>query len=221
MTIAETHTFLDFINSKEQSAYFSHEEYDMCLHRGQMIYFSAKYDEYGLTQKVHDGLAFFKKPYDFTTGTSTNGIVTTPTDYLYFRGAYTIVTDPVLNQPVNRKLQILNEDEIVDALNSQLRPVSLNRPIALIVGKGQLQLYPQQAQTGRVFYFEVPPKPFFKYTLGGTDNRVVTQDVANSVDLLWNETDVTKVIFASLPFMGINMDEEKFMQYFEMKKDAP
>ncbi len=103
---------------------------------------------------------------------------------------------------------------MVNALNSQLRPVSMTYPL-LVQGASKFVLYPQIPQAGEINYLITPVAPVFGYTQVG---RVVTYDPATSVQLLWDDTRINDVILNSLSYIGINLDEDKIVSFSEAKQ---
>ena len=232
MTIDKIHDIILFLVNKEQIGYFSPEEIDMMLDRESLGHFNDLYNNYktwspgrpvpvvgyGESQRINDALAPFKAKYDFTTS-GLSGVVTLPTDYMYLISLRTSRYNSSLGRTVNIQPRVLNEEELVMALESQVDPVSLDGPVAImnapVTGARKIQLFPDTVtHTGSVYYFKRPAAPKFAYTQSG---RVITYDSGNSVQLEWSDTEVNAIISKVLAPLGLNMSAQDISQYAELK----
>lgn len=213
MTIEKFVKFIQFILDKEMAGWHSPEEICLSADLAQMDYFNECFADYGTSQKLHDHLSPFKAKYPFTNSDTPGGIITLPSTYQHLLNAYTVTFSNTTGQSL-RKVQLINEDEYIDALNSQLRPVSASRPIGIMNGKGKIQLEPQVPQAGFCNYLRKPLAPVYNYTLVG---RTITYNPTGSVDLEWNDTAINKVIYKTMEHLGVNLDDEKVVQYANMK----
>ncbi len=151
MDLNEAYTLLNFYINKSQGGWYSPEELTLIVDRAQKTLYNTYYTKYSTSQRLDDALAPFKVDYQFTNITSPNGLITTPEDYLDLLGIYTIVTG---SDNITRKkpVEVVNEEELVYRLNSQVVPVTVNQPIAVIKEDWKIQLYPEQAQAAVVMY---------------------------------------------------------------------
>lgn len=212
MTIDIVHSWINFITNKAQGSYFSPQEIDDALDRAQMKYFNEQYAQYALAQKIQDSLSPFKAIYTFLTSDSPAGLVTAPSTYQYLLGGHIIIVDGAHNR--YRSLKVLSEDELGYRLDSQLRPVSLTRPVATIAGPREIQLYPKQPMAGELFYLRRPLAPVFAFTQAG---RVITYDDSTSVQLEWAESELSEIIIRALEFLGVSIGDQGLLQYSDAK----
>ncbi len=214
MDLFEIHNRLFFLANKEQN-FWTREEIDMNLHMAQMWKFNDSLPNYAVDQKVQEALAPFKVTHTFTTGDTPNGLITFDvSQYLHFLGLYTQFYDNRAGRVDYNPVRIVNEDELGGRLKSQLKPVTLQKPIATVTGLGKYQLYPQSPNTGKAFYLEAPVAPVFVYTQAG---RVQTYDPGASTQMVWNETCINEIIMKALQLLGVNIQDGKLVNYTEQK----
>jgi len=215
MALDADYKFLNFWVNKEQGAYFSFEELDLIVDRAQMSLYNDYYNKFGASQRLNDALAPFKKEFIFTQATCPDGLILLPDEYQNLLSVHTIVQDARTGLPVNRPVPILNEDEKVARDNSQIYPPSLWDPYGMITVNWDIQLYPQSAMAGKVFYLRRPQAPFYAYYI--VSGRVPVYDPVNSVQLEWAEKDKDSILIKALSYLGINISEQDIIQYAEMK----
>jgi len=231
MNIKEIHDIVYFYLNKSQQGFISHEEIDSVLDRASLSLFNKYHANpmvytipgrkenfgYGDSQRMDDALAPFKKSYTFTNGDTPGGVVTLPNDYMHLIGLYTTQYVGTLGRNVVNPVQVLAEDELIERLESQILPVGLFDPICIMNADKKIQLFPEQAQSGKVYYFKRPAVPKFSYTQSG---RTVTYDANTSVQLEWNEADINNVIMQALSYYGLNLQANEVIQFAELQKQA-
>lgn len=215
LTLDQIHTFFNFLVNKEQGGWFSPEQIDSALDFGQMQLFNQYYDQFGTSQRLNDSLAPFKKNFQFTNITSPTGLVTMPDDYSHLLNLYTVIQDGS-GRVQNRPVPILNEDEKVARDNSQIYPPTVTDPYGILVANWDVQLFPQVAQAGWVYYLRRPVAPSFSYEING---RQVVYLPNSSTQLEWAEKDVLTVIVTALNFAGLNLSEADILQWSQQKVD--
>jgi len=213
MNLEESYTFLNFWLNKTFGYYYSPEELDLIVDRGSLKLFSTLYPQYATSQRIKDALSPFRETYTFGYPDSLNGLVTIPSDrnflhtldisISYYISAHSVTKQVAINLP--------NEDERADRLNSQVDPVTATSPIGEMVGFGSVQLYPQVQYTGKYTFLRRPAKPYFAYTL--ISGRVITYDPANSVQLEWAEDWQNQVLINALDSVGINISAGDISQW--------
>jgi hypothetical protein len=228
MTIKEVHDWIAFVTRKHQSGYHSHEQIDSALDRAQMDLFIDLYGNdkqyqagrpvpptvYGETIFIHHALEPFKEKYSFTTMVSPGGLLTMPSTCQIILALSTTVFNNTLNRNTTRKVEVLNEEELITRLESQVAPVSLYDPIALVNKENKIQLYPEQPQQGIVYYLRRPLAPKYSYSISG---RVETFDAGTSVDLEWKEIFINRVVAKALVYLGINLSDGEVLQFGDAK----
>ncbi len=214
MTLKEIHDFILFMLDKEINGFATSEEIDMALDWGSMAAFNQYVAYYAETQKFQDALAPFKKPFSFTNSTSIAGKVILPDDYLRLLSVSLLKYDNDLQKNLMTEIEVLNDDELVERLRSQLKPVNENNPVIQWIGKGKFQIYPKTMNVGEGWYLKRPDKPKLEYYQSG---REVTYDEFYSTELEWGEGEVTNVIYRALQFLGVNLSSEQMIQYTQLK----
>lgn len=225
MDINVTHDTINFYLNKDQNVYLSHEEIDEVLDRAQIALFNQYHtnpklpaqtqsDTYGESQRIDDALSPFKELYTFAPVNTPAGVITLPAGYQHLISLYTTVYNSTLGRNVYSGVQVLNEEELIERLESQIIPVSSGDPVAIMNKQNKIQLFPPTGATGGVYYFRRPLKPVFAYTQSG---RTVTYDDANSVDLEWKDIDVNNIISIALSYFGIHMSAMDVIQFAQAK----
>lgn len=237
MTIKDVHDFILFSLNKEQNAYISHEEIDMVLDRAQMTQFNEYYGNprayrpdkqealiaYGATQKINDALSPFKATYAFASTDTPGGVLTLPSNYMYLISLYTTYYSSGLARTIYNPVAVLNEEELIYRLESQVIPVTTDDPICIMNSGNLIQLFPETGQTGKLFYFRRPAVPKFGYTSSGrsiTYNSAVynsTTAPTGSIQLEWREADITNIIIKALSYYGLSISNNDVIQFAENK----
>lgn len=228
MDIKVIHDTILYYLNKDQTGYVTHAEIDQVLDKAQLALFNQYHTNpklpsqaqaalYGESQRIDDALSKFKSKYTFVNGTSPSGIVTLPSDYMHLLSLYTTVYNSQLGRNVYSGVQVLSEEELIDRLESQVIPVSLEDPIAIMNSQNRIQLFPEQGQTGGVYYLRRPVAPVFAYTQSG---RTVTYNQGGSTQLEWRDFDINNIISIALSYYGLNLSAAEVMQFAEVKQQT-
>lgn len=226
MNINDIHNVILFYINKEQQGYITHEEIDTVLDRAQMILFDqyhtnpkipakAQAELYGESQRIDDALSPFKDKYTFIGADTPSGIISLPTNYIHLIALYTTTYNSQLGRNVYSAVQVLSEEELIERLESQVIPVSSEDPVAIMNSQNKIQLFPEVASTGAVYYFRRPAVPKFGYVQVG---RNVTYNPITSTQLEWRETDINNIIITALQFYGINLSYPELVQFAATKE---
>lgn len=213
------HEWLNFETNKKLGTYFTPEENDAALERGQMDEFNALKDQYADDESIQDSLSVFKgtPPYQFTNSTSPAGVVTVPAEYIFLLGIQVNVIDSSGNVRY-KGVELMKEDELALKLDSQLRPVTVQSPIARKIGENTIQLYPEVPQAGFIYYLFKPPTPKFVYTQVG---RVITYDPVNSIQMLWDDATIMAVMIRALQYLGVSVEDGDLTKFAQAKIQNP
>lgn len=228
MTIDKIHDVILFYINKAQQGFVTHDEIDVVLDRAQLSLFNKYHANpklyslpgekgsfgWGDSQRMDDALAPFKAQYTFTNSDTPGGVITLPTNYMHMIAVSTTQYVSALGRNVTNAVQILNEEELVERLESQVLPVSLDEPICIMNSQRRIQLFPEQPQSGKVYYFKRPAVPKFSYTQSG---RTITYDPLTSTQLEWNPADINNVIIEALAYYGLNLNSAEVMQFAQAK----
>jgi hypothetical protein len=226
MNINDVHkTILYFVN-KEQNAFITPAEIDLVLDKAQLVLFNQYHTNpklpsnvqaknYGDSQRIDDALSAFKSKYTFTSLTSPSGVVTLPADYMHLISLFTTVYNAQLGRNVYSSVQVMNEEELIERLESQVIPVTADDPIAIMNSQNRIQLFPEAPATGGVYYFKRPAVPVFGYTQSG---RTITYNPLTSTQLEWRDADIMNIIVIALSYYGLNMSSEMIAQFANVKE---
>ena len=213
--INDIYELMRFIIKKERGQFISIQEAMETLDSCQLDIFENLFADYEKTQRIHDGLRPFRKVQQFVA--SITGQVPFQDDYMHFTGnANTIVGSTLY------KIKWTNDDEWADATRSQLRAPSSTMAIAKDLGKddlvnntGGFQIFPFAALSGQYDYLRRPATPVLAYTQTG---RTITYDAGSSTQLEWTDIYINSIMFAALSYWGVDIDNDKLIQYAEMQK---
>lgn len=214
MDLNDLYTRLNFYINKAQGGWYSPEELTEMVDTAQHILFNSYYDKYATSQRLNDALAPFKTDYQFTLVATPDGLITPPANYRRLLALYTVVTGAD-NVTRKRPVEIINEEELAIRLNSQVVPVTVNDPIAVLKSDWNIQLYPDDPAAGVLTYLRQPVKPFYDYSV--VSGRVIVYDQAGSTQLEWSDNDCQMIIQLALNGLGINLSEADILQYSEQK----
>lgn len=217
MTIQEIHNFILLLLNKHNTGYVTPEEIDSVLDRAQMWYFNklvGNIEEYqpgrpiarvayGMTSTIHDHLAPFKGIS--TSASNSSGVVSLPSDYMYV----------ISVRKNSSSVPIISEDELGIRLESYIFAPSSTEPVALISGKGQVKLYPEEVHSSlSIDYLSRPAKPVFGYTQSG---RTITYNSGTSTQMEWNEPALNAIIMRAVQYLGVNLEDQLAISYSEGK----
>lgn len=215
MTLDKAYDLLNFLINKFQGGWYSPPELDLIVDRAQMSLFNTYYLEYSTSQRLNDALGPFKRSLVFTNGDTPVGLYTVPGDYMHLLSLHTIVMISGVVPVQNRAVPILNEDEKVFRDNSQIIPVTVIDPYAVMVQGRNIQFYPAIPQAGVLYYLSRPAAPVFGYTV--ISGRVIVYDSLTSTQLQWADNDVLSIMVKALNILGINLSEQDVLQWSENK----
>jgi hypothetical protein len=211
-TLDDIYRFVEFLERKERGVFTTYAEKDRLFDACQLELYEEYYEKYGTDDAITEALNPFKVDYQFTS--AADGTVTLPTVSMHLFPNVFTVTGSTVN-PV----KFLGEDEWVEAIDGQLRPVSVSRPIAREYGNG-FKLYPETTQSGKVTYLRRPNAPVYGYTQGGTANRTITYNSSTSTQLEWGDVEINKIIAKVLGYLGVSLSEPDMTQFgFVKDKD--
>lgn len=207
--ISDIYSLVNYITRTQRGVFIAPSEFNESLTAAQLelfqYYWSLFYEQ---DQQLHDALQPFKVlRYQFASDAS--GLVTFPSNYIHlFFGVFSIYGSTIC--PV----QFLDNEQIADAIDNQLRPISLSNPIAEMSSSG-FQMYPMSSQIGFYSYLRLPNQPVYAYT---QVNRTITYDAANSTQLEFTDVYVNNIVSRALKYFGINMGEQDIEQFAQLQQ---
>jgi hypothetical protein len=228
MDLKVIHDTIQFYLNKAQNEFISHGEIDLVLDRAQLAQFNDYYNNhkvyrpdnqvpvigYGENQRINDALSPFKATYAFVNADTPGGIVSLPSNYMFLIALSTTQYVNSLGRNVTNPVSVLNEEEMIYRLESQVLPVTIDDPICIMNASNKIQLFPDVPQSGKVYYFRRPVAPNYVFSLSG---RTETYNQAGSTQLEWREADVNNIISKALSYYGLNVSSQEIMQFAQVK----
>ncbi len=215
MNINEVFNILNFWIAKERGAYYTIEELQEICDVGQLAYYSDEKPKYATSTLVKEILSPFKCKYNFTPADTISGYIVVPSNVDYLDLLDVQIQYQISNRIIYVPVEMINEDERADRLNSQIDPVTITSPLGEMDIPRYIKLYPTAGYTGTVTYFKRPIKPVMVYTV--ISGRNIVYDNANSTQLEWRDTEITHVIIKSLESLGINLSAADVSQFAAIK----
>lgn len=215
MNINDVFNILNFWIAKERGAYYTIPELEDLTDIGQLAYYSDEKPKYATSQLVKEILSPFKRKYDFTPSTTISGYIVIPSNVDYLDLLAVQIEYQISNRTIYAPVEMVNEDEKADRLNSQIDPVTITSPIGEMDIPRFIRLYPTAGYTGTATYFKRPVKPVFGYSV--ISGRVIVYNPLTSTQLEWRDTEITKVILKSLESIGINLSDQQVQQFAQIK----
>lgn len=165
---------------KSRNGFYPISQFNLDVYRAVKDAFNTYWEAgYSSTESLHDALSPFKVKKVFTPADTPSGQVSYPADFARLLSASVYRFDNAKGLNRKKMVRLVNEDERDSALESQVRPVTLDSPVA--VGNATImQLYPEQAMSGELVYLRLPKAPLYAYTLSG---RTQVYDNVNSVQV--------------------------------------
>lgn len=202
-----------FINKYTGSWYTISELEDLC-DSGQLALYSDYKQKYATSQLVKDALSPFRAKYDFLPINTVSGYIVVPSNSNYLDLLAVQIEYTISNRTFYFPVEMVNEDELANRLNSQTNPVTVTSPIGEQTAPRYFRLYPLSGYTGTVTYFRRPVKPVFVYTT--ISQRVIVYDAVNSIQLEWRDTEIIPLCIKALKSIGINLSAQEISQFAQV-----
>jgi len=216
VNLEDCYKYLNFWIDKDQGVFYTPEELDLIVDRGQMTLYSNLQPRYATSQRIKDSLSPFRATYAFDPSTTVSGYISIPSNLNYLDLLDVRITYTISGRGVRYVgVAMVNEDERSDRLNSQIDPVTVTSPIGEMTAPGFIRLWPTEANTGVVTFLRRPVAPYFAHTI--ISGRVIVYDPINSIQLEWSEKDQNMVLILALQSIGINTSEQDIMAWSEKK----
>lgn len=219
MTLEDVFNRLNFFINKYTGAWFTPTELEDLCDSGQLALYSDYKPKYATSQLVKDALSPFRATFNFTPADMISGFVIVPPDSDYLdlldiQIIFNISGRGIGYYPVD----LINEDERANRLNSQIDPVTVTSPVGEQFAPRYFMLYPTGNQyTGKVTYFKRPQRPVYGYDL--ISGRIPVYNPATSTQLLWRDSEITPLILKALQIAGINLEAADLTQFSMAKTE--
>lgn len=195
-------------------AYYTVAQLQSLIDLGQMALYTDYKAKYATSQLVKDALSPFRAVYNFTTQVS--GYVIVP-DSTYLDLLDIQIYFQISSRTVYYPVQLINEDERANRLNSQLNPVTVTSPIGEQTAPRTFRLYPAGTYNGNVTYLKRPVAPVFGYNV--ISGRVIMYDASTSTQLQWRDTEYSSILLKALDSLGINLTSADVAGWAKTKTD--
>lgn len=215
MGIDQVFDRLNFYINKFTGSWYTIPELEDLTDAGSIAIYSDFKPKYATSQLIKDALSPFRKFWDFTPSDTVSGIIVVPLDRDYLDLLDIQIEFGISNRTIFYAVDLINEDERANRLNSQIDPVTVTSPIAEQLAPRYFRMYPLSGYTGRVTFFSRPVKPVFGYNI--VSGRIIVYNPFTSTQLQWRDTEINQVILKSLEIAGINLSAGDLAQFAEQK----
>jgi hypothetical protein len=224
-SIDDYHRMILFIENKQQVAFHTPAQIDDALNRSSIALFWKYAPLDGVQEEARSAMDPFRNVFQVTPNNSPLGLVSLPSglgptssqNYARLSSAvavsYNNTINPTTGFPYGTQywdIDFVNDDERAKRLMSQLKPVTIARPIAQTVGNGMIQLYPQLPNTAIFTYLGLPVACFASYSQVG---RVLTYQQNTSIQMQWNDSFFNELINGALIYLGLNLDDQAVVEF--------
>jgi len=232
INVDELKQFLDYITNKEQSGNTMNPvQYNMLLRRGMEDQYSWLYGSYQSyledhpypkvayeqTQLVKDFLRIFKETESISVDAQGKMII--PDNYNHYTNIDFLYKK---NNPTTKKVdikrigvEIIDDDKFTGRIN---HPIKIVRKDRLVIGNFHntyVEYYPNDIASVDFTYLRNPVAPLWAYTIV---SDVAIYDPGNSVQIELPVMLTNQLARIILSYIGINMREEKVVNYAETIK---
>lgn len=215
MNLQDVFNELNFYINQFTGSWFTIPELENLTDIGQMAVYSDFKPKYAASQLVKDAMSPFRSSYNFTTQVS--GYVIVP-DTTYLDLLDIQIYFQISNRTVYYPIQLVNEDERANKLNSQLNPVTVTSPIGEQTAPRTFRLYPASAYNGNVTYLRRPIKPVFGYSV--ISGRVIVYNPNTSTQLEWRDSEIDLIIIKAVKAAGYNLGAKEVQAWAEAQSQG-
>jgi len=229
MNVDELYKWVNFVSNKEQAGQVSPEEFNLALKVINIDLFKEKYglpeqyvpgqplpaQAWQVTQKITDDLSFLLPSIPII---KLNGFFQRPSDYLAFssaRAIYTYNAGCKVEKDEGTGIEIITDSEINTRLKNSIVGPEKDFPIGNFYAQG-IRVWPELVDVIMLTYLREPRTPFRAYNIV---NDVDVYDAANSVQIEWNVTLHNDFAIRMLFYYGINLSEDKLIEFTNYRKN--
>lgn len=223
MTIDEAYQFISFVANKEQQGYVTPSQFNIIAPIAQMSVVNKRLDGIRLPKAeriapdVHQRMIEDLRPIFTSVETTPGGgvrvnNVTYPADALYIHSLNTNIDPSSINE-----LVIVSIDEYTKLERNQVKPASLEYPMAIINGSN-INIRPVETFISiRTYYFRKPLTPIWNYTM--SNDRAVYAATGgligdgNSRDFELNPLLHMEICAKILQMVGCNLSLDRVINY--------
>lgn len=220
------------VAKKQQRGYLSFDEFTRIVNHVQELYFVELYSNpktyqagrpiapmtAGQSQMVLDALNPFNKSVIATVDSL--GVMALPNDYRHHIATYGITPELIdtceeLDRGIIRmsEIPIRRKNEVAGRLQSKKFAPTIQRPI-MVQYESHYQFYPHNIQKVEFNYYRNPTPCKLAYT---KVNNMQVYNPALTVELEWQEEQQRLLVGKVLSFVAMLTDEDKLLQFGEMK----
>lgn len=214
MTIDQAYLLVQYAVSKNiQQGYVSPDDFNNAINMAQgsyLDYLLGQYQKYmpgrpsspvtfSETQRIRTSLA--PLIYGTVLNIDATGLSPFPSDFEQVDSMWSLYNI--------YRIRFTQQDSLWSKYRSTIDPVESN-PLYLLKHEG-FQFYPENLAQARMSYVRTPPPMLWAYTLDG--NGIPVYDPANSIQPIWETTDMMNIIVRALAIIGVNLQFGMVSQY--------
>lgn len=233
MTLIQIYDFIKFIGNKDYNGnFFKPEHYKSAIIAANLDLYKKKSglpEEYRpgmplgregfeINQKSLDNVSHFKGHVtDQAVGT---GYFAIPANYVYWDSMSYNYVATIDGSPTTlpRPVEILTEDKLADRRGNWTKQPTKEFPVAVErrdAAWDRFYIFPTTINAVDFHYYRLPVEPVFSYTVAAD---VLTYDAAGSTEFEWPANLHMDLVRIMLSYLGINLGDDKLIQYAEMQK---
>lgn len=205
--IKEIHDQINLLTTKGRTGYHTAIEIDIAVYMASKWLYDFYYKMFDENNSLHDSLRQFTSDPTVITLTG-GGQYVLPDDFIHEIGQITSGTNDVEIDTVDRAA-------LAKRKTNNLVPPSSSYPICTFY-RTYIQFYPVDITNVKFSYLKKPVQPVYATAI--VNGREVYDDV-NSVDVEWNEVDLTKLTTRAMSVLGINLEDMKLVEWSELKEN--
>lgn len=212
MNLNDVFNRLNFDINKYTGLWYNPQELEDLVDSAQLALYSDLKPKYATSQLIKDALIIFRRFYDFTPSGSISGYIVVP-DLTYLDLLDLQISFAISNRTMFYPVEMINEDERANRLNSQIDPVTITSPVGEQTAPRYFRMYPLAGYTGTVTYFRRPVKPVYGYST--VSGRIIVYNPLTSTQLEWSDTMIPAIIIKALKIAAQNLDSQELAAFAE------
>ena len=233
MTLIQIYDFMKFIGNKDFNGnFFPPAHYVSAIIAANIDLYKKKA---GLPEEhqpgrplARDGFEIEKKSLDnvshfkghVTDQAVGSGYFAIPAAYIYWDSMSYNYTPTIDGTPtvMPKPVEILTEGQLADRRGNYTKRPTIKAPVVVQrrdASWDRFYIYPDTINAVDFHYYRLPTEPVFAYTVA---DDVLSYDSENSTEFEWPVNLHMDLVRIMLSFLGINLGDDKLIQYAEMQK---
>jgi len=199
--IKEIHDQINLLITKGRTGYHTAAEIDIAVYMASKWLFDFYFNMFDADNALHDSLRPFTSDPTIIV-LDVNGQYIIPVDFIHEIGQIT-------SGPNDTMVDTVDRAALARRRSNNLVPPSYDYPLCAF-NSTHIQFYPIDITNVKFAYLRTPIQPVYATTI--VNGREVYDDV-NSVDVEWNEVDITKLTERAMSVLGINLEDIKLVEW--------